>query len=79
MSVRGWLVVAGFAVAWILSYALACWWFPLRRCFCCKGVGRHFTASRKHHRRCRWCAGTGGRVRAGRRVYDFLHRHRGRA
>jgi hypothetical protein len=75
MSARDWLVLAGLAAAWIASYAIGCLWFPLRRCWCCKGVGRHFSDDRMHHRRCRWCAGSGGRIRLGRRVWSFARRH----
>jgi hypothetical protein len=56
------LVLAGLAVA--VGYALACWLAPFGACTRC-------------HQRdllCRFCDGTGRRVRAGRRAWTYLRR-----
>lgn len=75
MSAREWLVLIGLSVAWIGYYATACWWFPFRRCWCCSGTGRHHSKNGKHLRLCRWCTGSGRRVRLARRGWNLLRRH----
>ncbi len=58
----GLLLLAGLAVA--VPYALACWLAPFGACGRC------------HHANplCRFCDGTGRRVRAGRRAWTYLSR-----
>ena len=57
------LLLAGLA-AGAVPYALACWLAPFGACARC------------HHedRLCRFCDGTGRRVRAGRRAWTYLRR-----
>jgi hypothetical protein len=52
------------------KYALSCWVWPIRRCWVCKGTGAHQRADRAVRRPCRWCRGSGGRLRIGRRLYN---------
>lgn len=56
-------------------YVLSCWRWPLGRCLCCSGAGRHARKDGKVFRNCRWCKGTGRRWRIGRRMWNFFHRH----
>ena len=56
------LLLAALAAA--VPYALACWLAPFGACHRCAGRGRL----------CRWCDGTGRRVRAGRRLWTYLAR-----
>jgi hypothetical protein len=56
------LVLAGLAAA--VPYALACWLAPFGACNRCGG----------RDRLCRFCDGTGRRVRAGRRLWTYLRR-----
>lgn len=70
-----WAVVA----AAVSIYTGSCWWFPFGYCMCCKGRGSHKRKDGKVFRDCRhilgWgCGGTGRRLRAGRRVYNFIHK-----
>jgi hypothetical protein len=62
-----------------LGYALACWAFPFRNCFRCHGTGRIRSEARKTFRWCRWCSGTGGRLRFGRHVWNLLARRHHRS
>ena len=66
-----WLALAGLLLAAAGAYALSCWWFPYAHCRCCHGDGKHYRPDGKVHRLCRWCKGTGRRLRIGRRVYNF--------
>ncbi len=56
------LTLAGLTAG--LAYTLACWLAPFGPCARCKGTNRL----------CRRCDGTGRRVRAGRRLWTYLHR-----
>jgi hypothetical protein len=47
-----------------VPYALACWLTPFGACARCHG----------HDRLCRFCDGTGLRVRLGRRAWTYLRR-----
>lgn len=80
-DVPGWLTLAGLAlVLAALVYAASCIVFPFGRCWCCSGDGKHHRKDRKVHRRCRWCKGTGARLRIGRRMWNAarrLHREAG--
>ncbi len=60
-----------------LTYGMACWLLPFRRCRCCDGRGKHLRSLDGFGRDCRWCRGYGRRLRIGRRVWNFYHlRHR---
>lgn len=69
------LMEIAVAVAAILIYACSCWWFPLAKCYCCKGLGAHARKDGKVFRPCWWCSGSGHRWRIGRRVWNFFRRH----
>jgi hypothetical protein len=53
-------------------YILVCWKFPYRTCRHCKG-GKVTTRSGLYWGNCRHCAGKGGHLRAGRRIWDVFH------
>jgi hypothetical protein len=53
-------------------YALSCWWWPFAHCLCCHGAGKHHRGDGKVHRLCRWCKGSGRRLRIGRRVRNAI-------
>lgn len=57
-----------------VGYAGSCWWFPLARCMCCHGRGRHWRDDGKVFRRCSWCSGSGARRRVGRVVLDAMQK-----
>ncbi|MEO3926933.1 hypothetical protein ABGB07_24120 [Micromonosporaceae bacterium B7E4] len=65
------LIPAGYAAWYIVLCAVA----PFGRCRRC--AGRRNRLDRRH-RDCRWCDGTGRRVRIGRRLYDYLRAERER-
>jgi hypothetical protein len=74
------IVAAGLALAVVGLYAAACAWVPLARCRSCRGalirprrgpLAGMRTAVRGV-RWCRRCAGTGRRIRIGRRAYNHL-------
>lgn len=78
-----WVVAAGLFVAakwgWILGvpvilagYGGSCWWWPLARCLCCSGKGKHWRSDGKVFKRCRWCKGSGARRRVGRVAWDAM-------
>jgi hypothetical protein len=56
------LLLASLAAPALAAYGLACWLAPFGACGRC------------HHRDplCRFCDGTGRRVRAGRRAWTYL-------
>lgn len=56
-------------LGYTLSYTVACVVTPFGRCRHC--TGRRNRLDRRH-RDCRWCDGTGRRVRIGRRLYTYL-------
>ena len=57
-------------------YPFACWRFPFRNCWVCKGAGKRRKEGRKTFKLCWWCGGTGGRLRIGRRVFNYFHKVR---
>jgi hypothetical protein len=63
------LIAALLAVT--LGYAMACWVTPFARCRWCS------RDDRKKARHCRWCRGTGLRLRIGRRVWNLWRRLHG--
>lgn len=60
------LVVAGRAAVYV---AECCWW-QFGKCWCCKGRARHYRDDGKVFRDCRWCRGSGRRLRIGRKVWN---------
>lgn len=66
-----------------LVYALSCWLYPMRDCWCCGGAGHHRPKDDKGRhgrgqvsRPCRWCRRTGKRLRIGRRLANTVRRRR---
>jgi hypothetical protein len=59
-------------LAAVVIYAASCTWWPLAKCRCCSGDGRHSRRDGKVFRPCRWCRGSGRRWRIGRRVYNAI-------
>lgn len=62
------------------AYALAGAMVPFKRCRPCHGTGRQLPRRGRNRfgrvRGCRRCAGTGRRLRAGRRVWNWInHEH----
>lgn len=69
-AAAGWLLVhpvAG-ALAFLVGYAAACWWYPLANCWCCRGGGKHRSRGGATFRRCSVCAGKGSWFRVGSRL-----------
>lgn len=62
------------AVLWLAGYPLSCWLWPFRRCYPCRGRGRHFREDGRVFRPCWWCKGTGRRLRFGRRGWNWWRR-----
>jgi hypothetical protein len=58
------LLLASLAGPALAAYALACWLAPFGACRRCRARGSL----------CRFCDGTGRRVRAGRRAWTYLTR-----
>jgi hypothetical protein len=72
-------LVAAIALA-AAVYGAACWVLPFAYCRHCHGVGSRLAGIvRKTPRVCRWCRGTGRRMRFGRRVWNTLARRQHRA
>lgn len=62
-------VVAVLTVVWLIRGAL----FPFGPCLACRGRrGRRAGSTDKAWGRCRVCKGTGERIRAGRRLLDWV-------
>ena len=59
-----------------LGYAVACWIWPFKPCRRCDGNGKRRSPSGRAWRDCPRCRGGGGRLRAGRRIYNYLARTR---
>jgi hypothetical protein len=60
----------------IAYYTLSCLFWPYAKCRRCDGGGKFRSPSGKAWRLCRRCAGTGGRLRIGRRIFNYFHRLR---
>jgi hypothetical protein len=61
------------ALGYAAFYLALCAGYPFGNCRRCKGSGkRHNPFFGGGHRLCNRCAGTGRRVRLGRRVYEYL-------
>lgn len=74
----GALWLSGVAALAGLVYVGESAWFLFGWCKCvfgCEG-GRHYSKDRKHHHDCRWCRGSGRRLRIGRRVFNYFERKR---
>ncbi|ONI90653.1 hypothetical protein ALI144C_02870 [Actinosynnema sp. ALI-1.44] len=67
-----------FLAASALLYVVSCWAFPYRDCRACDGLGRFRRRRLGGFRRCPRCDDTGLQLRAGRRVFNSLSRHRSR-
>jgi hypothetical protein len=57
-----------------VGYEVVCGLVPFTDCRGCHGTGQRRSAVGRECRRCARCRGTGVRLRAGRRVYDLIHR-----
>jgi hypothetical protein len=71
-------VAAGVLLA-AAGYALACWVWPFGTCGACHGTAERVTWLLSRTVPCGRCAGTGQRLRVGRRAYTFLRRAHDRA
>ena len=60
------------ALLWLAGYAIACWIWPFKACRRCEGNGKLRSPSGKAWRRCKRCGGSGGRLSAGRWIYNHL-------
>lgn len=60
------------ALALAAGYIVACAWWPYTRHGWCSGTGKRRSPSGKSWRDCGGCAGSGKRVRVGRRVYEAV-------
>lgn len=68
--------LAALAAAWVIWYALSCWWFPFRNCGKCKGGGRIYREDSKVFRPCPRCKASGRRLRVGRWLWNWLHKRK---
>lgn len=69
---HAWLALIGAVVIWVAGYAVACWIWPFAACRKCDGAGKHRSPTGKAWRKCRRCKGSGGRVRTGRKAFNWL-------
>jgi hypothetical protein len=67
-------ITAPTLAAITLCYAAMCWLKPFRSCRRCAGLGRRPRRIGKGWRPCRPCNGNGGRLRAGRWIFNQLTR-----
>ena len=68
------LILAGLVAA--LWYGGSCWWWPFAACWRCDGAGKLARSDGKVYRRCRWCKGTGRRLRVGRWAFNYVRGRR---
>lgn len=66
-----WIIASLLAV---VTYSAACWIRPFSACGRCSGTGKHRSPSAKAWRKCRWCKGSGMKLRFGRRAWTWTHR-----
>ncbi len=59
-----------------LAYAGSCWWWPFGYCWRCDGAGKLARRDGRVYRRCRWCKGTGRRLRVGRWAFNWVRGRR---
>jgi hypothetical protein len=74
LAVLGWLALA--AVLALAGYALVCAVSPFARCRACAGAGERPGPILRRLRPCTSCAGTGRRLRIGRRLFNHFARLR---
>lgn len=67
-----WLVLIGAVLLSVAGYAVACWLWPFTRCRRCDGTGRRMSPSGKNWGSCRRCKGKAARLRAGRKIFNYL-------
>jgi hypothetical protein len=67
-----WLIVAAAVAGSAMYYLGSCWLWPFRKCWVCDGTSKHSRRDRKVHRPCRWCRGSGRRLRIGRRIWNHF-------
>ncbi len=65
-----WIALA--VLGWLVLYAAMCALWPYRAHGRCHGTGKLRSPGGKSWRGCRGCAGTGQKVRAGRRGWDAV-------
>ena len=71
-----WLLLVAALLLACLAYAGSCWWWPFAACWRCDGAGKLARRDGRVWRRCRWCRGTGQRLRTGRWVFNWLRSRR---
>lgn len=64
------LILAAALGGWALLYAGACAVWPFARCWRCENGRRYQNEKRKTWRKCRWCKGSGRRLRVGRWIFN---------
>lgn len=72
------LAMTAIAIAGVVGvvYLAGCLVWPFTACAKCEGAGKHRSPSGRAWRTCRRCKGSGGRLRVGRRVVNYLWRRR---
>lgn len=68
------LTLLGLAGLVLAGYLISLRLWPIKTCGRCDGSGKVRSPSGRAWRTCKRCAGTGGRLRIGRRVMDGLGR-----
>jgi hypothetical protein len=63
-------------LGWAALYTLGCWIWPFKRCRRCEGSGKRRSPSGRAWRTCPHCRGGGGRLRAGRHLWNYFSRTR---
>lgn len=78
---RGTLTAISFIALVVLGYTASCACWPMARCAWpgCDGGRLYRGNQRRIFRDCRWCRGTGRRLRIGRRVWNAYRRRRAAA
>jgi hypothetical protein len=74
------LTLLGIASTVLACYFISCRFWPITACSRCGGAGKLYGPSavitgRRVFKTCKRCAGTGGRLRIGRRVMNGLSRN----
>lgn len=74
-------ILAAIAAVLVVGamYAASCAWWPLAKCWRCEGSGKRARRDGKVWRSCRWCRGTGRRLRVGRWAWNRVSRLRKQA
>ena len=80
-SGRGWLILAGAGLVWLVGYAIVCAVYPITDCSKCTKDGKPqgqidapsiFTLGRRKWRVCPRCKGAKSVNRIGRRIYNWI-------